>query len=185
MSLARVLQQTGVIDSMARELNIDEQTARTGAGALLPAIVAGMGRQSTSSGGLDGFGSILGGLAGGGQSSGGGLGGALGGGQGGILLDQVLRREPTPTQPGNDILGQIFGTKDVSRGVAEEVAGSTGIDQGLLKKMLPILAMAVVGYMMNQKQDGGQAQTGGLGGGPLGGALGSLLGQVVSGMTRR
>ena len=78
-------------------------------------------------------------------------------------------------------LGQIFGSKDVSRGVAEEVAGSTGIDAGILKKMLPILAMAVVGHMMNQKQGGSGAS----GGSPLGGALGGILGQVVTGMMRR
>jgi len=38
MSLAQMLQSSGVIDSMARELNIDQQTAKTAAGALLPAI---------------------------------------------------------------------------------------------------------------------------------------------------
>ena len=185
MNLSQVLQQTGVIDSMARELNIDEQTARVGAGALLPAIVAGMGRQATPaaapSGGLGGLAGALGGLLGGqsSSSSAGGLGGALGG----ILLDQVLQRDPTPVQAGNDILGQIFGSKDVSRGVAEEVAGSTGISSDLLKRMLPILAMAVMGYMMKRDEpSGGQSA---VDDSPLGGALGSILGQVVSGMARR
>ena len=37
MSLAAMLQQTGAISSMARELGIDEGTAQTAAGALLPA----------------------------------------------------------------------------------------------------------------------------------------------------
>ncbi|ANU07484.1 DUF937 domain-containing protein [Paraurantiacibacter namhicola] len=188
MNLSQVLQQSGVIESMARELNIDEQTARMGAGALLPAIVAGMGRQTTSApgaGGLGGLGEILGGALGGTQPSGGGLGGALGGGLGGglggILLDAVLKKDPTPTSPGNDILGQIFGSKDVSRGVAEEVAGSTGISSDILKKMLPILAMAVIGYMMKEKQGSGAAPQGGA----LGGALGGILGQVVTGMMKR
>lgn len=190
MSLATVLQQSGVITSMARELGIDEQTARVGAGALLPAIVAGLGRQTTlapASGG-GGLADVLGSLAQSGlggaapQSTGGGLGGGLGGALGGILLDAVLKQDPTPTKPGNDILGQIFGSKDVSRGVAEEVAGSTGISSDILKKMLPILAMAVVGYMMNRQQ--GDAQAGDTGGGGLGGALGGILTQVVAGMVR-
>ena len=179
-NLSQALQQSGVIDSMAAELGIDQQTARLGAGALLPAIVAGMGRQSTASpqGGLGGLGSILGGLGAA------GAGGGIGGGLGGILLDQVLQKKPTPTQRGNDILGEIFGSKDVSRGVAEEVAGSTGIAPELIKKMLPILAMAVVGYMLNQnKGTGGAAAP--TGGGALGGALGGLLTQVVAGMARR
>ncbi|ANY20090.1 hypothetical protein A6F68_01577 [Tsuneonella dongtanensis] len=164
MNLSQVLQQSGAIDSMARELNIDSATAKTAAGALLPAIVAGMGRSQAGPGG-----------------SGGGLGDILGGGLGGGLLDSVLGAGPTPTGPGNDILGQIFGSKDVSRGVAEEVAGSTGLPPELLKKMLPILAMAVVGYMMKGKGSGTQGGAGGA----LGGAIGGILGQVVTGMLRR
>ena len=195
MNMAQVLQDSGVITSMARELGIDESVARAGAGALLPAIVAGVGRQAAAppaaGGGLGGLAEILGGALGGGQAQGGGLGGALGGGLGGalggILLDAVLKKEPTPTQPGNDILGQIFGSKDVSRGVAEEVSGSTGISSDLLKKMLPILAMAVVGYMLNRNSGGtaAPAQASAQGGGALGGALGTILTQVVAGMARR
>ena len=71
--------------------------------------------------------------------------------------------------------------------VAEEVAGSTGLSSDLLKKMLPILAMAVVGYMMKQHSApaGNAPASGGGGGGILGGALGGILGQVVTGMLRR
>lgn len=189
MNLSQVLQQSGVITSMANELGIDEQTARVGAGALLPAIVAGMGRQTTAAPGGGGFGGltdILAGSLGSGssQQGGGAFGGGIGGALGGILLDAVLQRDPTPTQPGNDILGQIFGSKDVSRGVAEEVAGSTGIGSDILKRMLPILAMAVMGYMMN-RDDPAKQSPGDTSGGMLGGALGSILTQVVSGMARR
>ena len=176
MNLSQALMQNGAIDSMAGELGVDQATAQKAASALLPAIVAGMGRQSTAASpasGLGGLGSILGGLAG----------GSAGGGLGSILLDSVLNKNPTPTAPGNDILGEIFGGKDVSRGVAEEVAGSTGLPAELLKKMLPILVTAVVGYMMNQNKGGTSA--GGAGGGALGGALGGLLTQVVAGMGRR
>ncbi|QUL36479.1 DUF937 domain-containing protein [Erythrobacter sp. JK5] len=184
MSLAEMLQQSGAISAMARELGVDEGTAGSAAGALLPAIVAGMGRSATGGtatpdpmGGLGGLaGAILGGGAGGG---GGGLGGALAGGLGGGLLDAVLGSSPTPTQPGNDILGNIFGSKDVSRSVAGEVASVTGLDEGLLKKMLPILAMAVAGYMAKQATASAPAQPSG-GNNPLGGILGS----IVSGMMR-
>ena len=189
MNLSQVLQDSGVITSMAHELGIDEATARAGAGALLPAIVAGVGRQAAAppaaGGGLGGLAEILGGALGGQQ---GGAGGGFGGGLGGILMDAVLKRDPTPAQPGNDILGEIFGSKDVSRGVAEEVAGSTGISADLLKRMLPILAMAVVGYMLNRNSGGATAAPAPeptQGGGVLGGALGSILTQVVAGMARR
>ena len=188
MSLASMLQQTGAISSMARELGIDEATAKTAAGALLPAIVAGMGRSATGGAAapdpLGGLGGLAGAILGGGQG-GGGAGGALGsvlaGGLGGGLLDAVLGTKPTPTAPGNDILGTIFGSKDVSRSVAGEVAGVTGLDEGLLKKMLPILAMAVAGYLA--KQATGGAQTGG--GGTSSSPLGGILGSIVSGMMTR
>ena len=177
MNLSQVLQQSGAIDSMARELGIDQATATTAAGALLPAIVAGLGRNQVGAGGVRANAPTSGGL---GDVLGGMLGGGAAGGLGGVLLAQVLGEHPTPTQPGNDILGQIFGSKDVSRGVAEEVAGSTGLPPELLKKMLPILAMAVVGYMMK-----GKSGTGAGAGGAMGGALGGILGQVVTGMLRR
>lgn len=196
MTMSQALLQSGAIDSMARELGVDTKTAQTAAGALLPAIVAGLGRNQVGPGGTrdhaGGLGDLLGGLAGG-SAAGGGMGGL-----GGMLLDQVLGAKPTPTQPGNDILGQIFGSKDVSRGVADEVAGSTGLNSDLLRKMLPMLAMAVMGMMLKRGAGGGAGSgmggmiPGGLGGGiasggggPLGGALGGILGQVVAGMTRR
>ncbi|MCK0100148.1 DUF937 domain-containing protein [Qipengyuania sp. S6317L1] len=182
MSLAAMLQQTGAISSMARELGIDEGTAKTAAGALLPAIVAGMGRSATGGNTtpdpLGGLGGLAGALLGGSSAQGGagaGLGGLIGAG----LLDAVLGSAPTPTQPGNDILGNIFGSKDVSRSVAGEVAGLTGLDEGMLKKMLPILAMAVAGYMAKQ------AGAGAGGGQQGGGALGGILGSIVGGMMQR
>lgn len=187
MSLTDALVQSGAIDAMARELGIDSATARQAAGALLPAVVAGLGRNQVGAGGAGsgggGLADVLGGLAGAAGGAG-GLGGL--GGLGGALLDQVLHSDPTPTQPGNEILGQIFGSKDVSRGVADEVAGSTGLSSDLLKRMLPILAMAVVGYMMKQHgsdQAPAEGQSGG--GGLFGGALGGMLGQVVTGLLRR
>lgn len=198
MSLAQILQNSGVIESMAGELGIDPQTAKIGAGALLPAIVAGMGRSAV--GGTGGAGAAadpLGGL--------GGLAGAILGGGGGGMLDAVLGKAPTPTQQGNDILGNIFGSKDVSRGIAGEVAAITGIDENTLKKMLPILAMAVAGYLAKSATGGaaqgnaggqgggagdilGQVIGGALGGGggnAGGGALGGILGSIVTGMMKK
>ena len=42
-------------------------------------------------------------------------------------------------------LGQIFGSKDVSRAVGQSASAQSGIDPGLLKKMVPMLAMAGAG----------------------------------------
>ena len=158
MNLGAMLRESGAIDAMAKDLGVDSQTAQMGAAVLLPAIMAGMGRSSAGQTGLGGLGRILSGAAGGGG-----------------LLDLVLGTQPTPTSQGNDILGQIFGNKDVSRQVAAEAAGASGLDPALLKKMLPILAMAAVGYL---------SQRGKQGGGAGGGALGGLLGTLVSNLGR-
>ena len=156
MDLTNILKQSGAIGAIAQQLGVNEQMAEIGAAALLPSILGGFKKTAQAQpSGLEGLGGLLGQLGGGG------------------LFDSVVAPEPTPVDQGNDILGQIFGSKDVSRNVAGHAATQTGIDPSLLKKMLPILAMLVAGYMA--KQSGGGAQTGEASGG-LGGLLGGLLG---------
>ena len=89
---------------------------------------------------------------------------------GGGLLDSVLAPQQTPVQQGNEVLGQIFGSKEVSRTVAAGAEQQTGISSDLLKKMLPVVAMMVAGYMA--KQSGGNSGNGS----GLGGLIGGLLG---------
>ena len=162
--LISILQQTGGIGAIASQLGISPQVAEAGAAALLPAVVGGFSKQADSAGGGEGgLGSLIGML--------GGLGGAS-------LATNVLGPEPTEIDRGNDVLGQIFGSKDVSRTVATHAANQTGIDPALLKKMLPILAMLVAGYMSKQASGATGDQSGG---GGLGGMLGSVLGSVLGG----
>ncbi len=156
MNLTDILAQAGGIESMAKELGIPPAMAKQGADALLPAILGGFKKQAQSGGGLEGLGGLIGQLGGGG------------------LLDSVLGSQPTPVEQGNDVLGQIFGSKDVSRTVAGQAATQTGIDSGILKQMLPILAMMVAGYMA--KQGGQPGESGG-----LGGVLGNVLGGAMGG----
>ena len=86
---------------------------------------------------------------------------------------------PTNVNRGNDVLGQIFGSKDVSRTVAQNAASRTGLDPTLLKKMLPVLAMAVAGFMAKQQGAGAAARRPSASGGL--GSLGSLLGGLLGG----
>ena len=161
--LINILQQSGGITAIANQLGIPPAMAEAGAGALLPAIVGGMNKQADAAGGGEaGLGSLIGIL------------GQLGGAG---LATNVLGPEPTDVDKGNSVLGQIFGSKEVSRTVADHAAGQTGIDPAVLKKMLPILAMLVAGYLSHQA---GGAQQGAQGGG-LGGMLGSVLGSVLGG----
>jgi hypothetical protein len=158
MQLTDILAQMGGLQSVARELGVDQSQVATGASALLPAILGGFKKQAQAQPtGLDGLGGILGKLGGGG------------------LLDNVLGAQPTDVSQGNAVLGQIFGSKDVSRAVAANAATQSGLDPSLLKKMLPMLAMLAAGYMAKSHAGGAVAQAAPSGGG-LGGLLGGLLG---------
>lgn len=156
MQITDMLAQAGGLESIARELGIDEQQAQIGADALLPAILGGFQKQAQAVG-TGGLGELLGQLGGGG------------------LMDQVLSPQPTNVAAGDAVLGEIFGSRDVSRAVAQNASSQTGLDPALLKQMLPLLAMLVSGFMAK----GGAGAT--AGGGGLGGMLGGVLGSVLGG----
>lgn len=154
MDATSMLNETGAVSAISRELGIDPATAQAGAAALMPSILSGFQSPAAAPGG--------GGL--------GGLLGALTGLGGGALLDNAAGPEPTQVDKGNEVLGHIFGSKDTSREVAAQAATQSGVAPELLKKMLPILAMVVGGYIMRRA-----------GGGGMGGALGGVLGSVLGG----
>ncbi|MFN3370134.1 MAG: DUF937 domain-containing protein [Sphingomonadaceae bacterium] len=145
----------GGLAQMARELGIDEKTAMAGAAALLPMVMGGFQKQAAASPqGLEGLAGML---------------GQMGGGN---LLDAVLAPKPTPVDQGNAVLGQIFGSKDVSRAVADRASAASGVGSDILRQMLPMIAMAAAGMMAKQAS----ANSGG-------GGLGGLVGQVLGGLT--
>jgi hypothetical protein len=163
MQLTDILSQMGGLQSVARELGVSEREVAAGAAALTPAILGGFKKQAQAQpSGLEGLGGLLGQLG------------------GGSLLDQVLAPQPTDVNRGNEVLGQIFGSKDVSRTVAQNAAAQSGLDPALLKRMLPLLAMLVAGYMAKQR-GGAAAGAGGTSAGGLGDLLGSVLGGQQAG----
>lgn len=158
MQMTDVLAETGALQSVARELGVSQSQAATGAEALLPAILGGFKKQvQTQPSGLEGLGGLLGQLG------------------GGSLLDDVLSPRPTDVSRGNEVLAQIFGSKEVSRTVAQNAAARSGLAPSMLQKMLPMLAMLVAGYMARQ-QGGAAAPRPAQTGGGLGDLLGGLLG---------
>ena len=180
MNIEEMLRQTGAIGAISRELGVDTATAEAGATALLPSILSGIqnpvsapaaAAPDTAFPGIGGLGALL---------------GTLGGLGGGGLLDNVTSDEPTEVGKGNEILGQIFGSKDGSRAVAASASAQSGVEPSLLKKMLPILAMVAAGYVMKNAGKGGglggmlggQAESGD-GGRPAEPAGGDILGQLM------
>lgn len=161
MQIMDTLVEMGGIDSIARELGVSPEQAQSGAAALVPAILGGFKKQAQAQPeGFDSLGGLLGQLGGGG------------------LLDDVMSPQPTNVDRGNDVLGQIFGSKDVSRAVAQNAASQSGLDPSLLKKMLPMLAMLVTGFMA--RGSGAEPAAGAMGqAAPQGGGLGDLLGGLL------
>lgn len=187
MEMMNAITEEGGIDAISRELNVDKQTAQSGIGALLPAVLEGLRGQT---------GAIGGGQSPGGLGSLGGLGALLGSLGGGSLLSKVLAPEPTDVAQGNDVLGKIFGDKDTSRAVAADAAQKSGISPDLLKKMLPFVAMLAAGYLAKRmgqsRAPAGAEQTqqpeqdNGILGSLLGGGSGGgILGSILGGLNRR
>ena len=155
MQITDILALAGGLAPIARQLGITETQAASGAEALLPAVLGGFQKQAQDAGGLDTLLSRLGGAD---------------------LPRTAGDLGPGDTDRGNDVLGQIFGSKDVSRTVAQHAAANSGLDPALLKQMLPLLAALAAGFM-SRMNGGGQAAAPAS---PMGGLLGGLLGGLGS-----
>lgn len=127
------------VREMARSLGIGDRDAQNAADQLLPALARGLRRNATQSGGIDSL-----------------LRAIQNGNHGGYLEKPEQLGQPQSIADGNAILGHIFGSKDVSRNVAGRAAAQTGLDSGILKKMLPMLAAAAMGSLGKQSTGGGQ-----------------------------
>ncbi len=138
MALLDMITQAGgsaAIEQIGARVGLTPAQTRMAAAALLPALAGGLKRQSGNSG----LGDLLG------QSG---------------LVPGAAPTDAT-TSMGNQILGQIFGSKDVSRTVATNAAASTGIGADQLKALLPLLASLSAGALAS-RAGGDQASEGGL-----------------------
>ncbi len=141
------------LSDLGRQFELDETQMRAALEQLTPVIAAGVRRNAESDDGLASLARDL-------QSG------------------QYARYAEEPadpqlndaTQAGNQILEQIFGSKDVSRGVANQAADLSGIGSAILKKMLPVIAAMIIGNLTKGMMGGGasapaprrEASTGGL-----------------------
>lgn len=164
-----ILNNGSVVEQMSKNFNLDAASTQNAIKHMLPALTRGVQNNVKKEGGLEG------------------LFGALSKGSHSKYLEQpeLLGQETTRTD-GNAILGHILGSKDVSRNVAGHAAKETGLDFGMMKKMLPVLATVVMGSLGKQTQQKGILEQamggllGGGGGGLLGGGGGGLLGGLAN-----
>jgi hypothetical protein len=156
MNLMDLIGQAGGGESLGNlggALGLDASDTGALVGALAPALMRGMQKQTESAGGLAG------------------LTNALDSGKHQQYLDKPdLISASSSIADGNGILGHLFGSKDVSRNVATQAAQTTGIDVGLIKKALPMLAGLAMGAVSKNRDSGDSS------GSLLGGMLGGLVG---------
>lgn len=129
------------VGGLASQFGLSPDQANAAVGALLPAVLGGL-HKTEESGSLGNIADIVTGMG-------------------------------APHQDidgGNSILGQIFGSKDVSRQVASHASQQTGISDTILKAMLPVVA-GLVAQQVSKK----------VAGGAMGGLAGSVLASVIGG----
>jgi hypothetical protein len=190
MNLFEMMMQAqggNAVNNMARQFGLQPDQAQGAMEALLPAFQMGMQRQAQSTDGLQNLIQMF------------------GGGQHAAMHDADGDGIPDDAQAqGNDILGQLFGGKEVSRAVAAQASAMSGVSDSILKQMLPVMASMLMGGMFKGAMGNGlgglmgQAMQGGLGGmmgnmmvggqpqqqaggGLMGGLLGNLLGGMMGG----
>jgi hypothetical protein len=157
------------IQMLGGKFGLPPAATRSALEALLPMVSGGLKNQAQAPGGLEGLlGSVL----------------KPAHAEYGDNADVLAR--PGTSAMGNEVLGAIFNNdRDVSRAVAAQAAQKTGIDVGILKQMLPVIAMMAAGAMAKNANSGGlgnligAAMGGGGGGG--GGMLGNVLGAAMGG----
>jgi hypothetical protein len=150
------------LDLLARQFNLSRQQAELAVEALLPAFSQGLKRNASDPYGIAAF---MNALASGNHAK--------------YFEDASRAFSPDGVANGNDILGQLFGSKELSRAIAAQAAQATGLGQEMLKQMLPVIASMLMGGMF--KQSTGQMQ-----GAQAGGFAGANpLGQVIEEMMRQ
>ena len=166
MDLMDLLMKSGAgssVGELAGSIGLGDSQAKDLIGAIGPALTRSLQKQSESSGGLEALQSAL----------------SRGSHQQYIDRPELMKSDAT-REDGNKILGHLFGSKDVSRNVAAQAAQDTGIDAGLIKKALPLVAGLAMGALSkNSRQEattGSDSGLGGLLGGLLGGGSSSAVG---------
>jgi hypothetical protein len=121
------------IEMLAKQFNLSQQQTEAAVEALLPAFSQGLKRKTADPYGL---GAVM---------------AAMANGQHAKAFDdatQAFSRQGVAQ--GNDVLGQLFGSKDLSRAVASQAAQATGIGSQVLQQMLPAIASMIMGGLFKQ-----------------------------------
>ena len=162
MNLLDLLDKAGgkkSLDSLAGNLGLDSSKAGSLVGALAPVLMGAVQKQTRSPDGLSSFKNALG-----------------SGRHQEYINNPDLMSSVETLKDGNNILGHLLGSKDVSRNVAAQAAESTGIDVSLVKKALPMIAGLAMGAISKDTNAGSKIDS------SIGDMLGGLMGGEKGGV---
>lgn len=142
------------VQSLGKQFGLTPDQTQAAVEALMPAFNRGLQQQASTPQGL---GALLTMLAGGQNLQG--------------------------ADAGNGVLGQLFGSKDLSRAVAAQASQASGVGQDVLKKMLPALASMLMGAIAKQTNQHVQSGTFGASN-PLGDIIEQMMRQGGGQATR-
>lgn len=159
--LFRRAQGGAAFDNLARAYGMTPDQMRAATAALTPAFMQGFQRQAQTSDGSQRFADLF-------QTE----------TYARAFEAQAAALDPKTRDAGEDALGALFGSKEVSRAVAAQAAAASGVQAQIIRSVLPVLASILVGGFMKGLQG---AQAPGAQGGVMPGPLGDILGQMFGG----
>ncbi len=171
-------------DNLSKQFGLSAQQTQAAVEALLPAFSMGLKRQAADPMGLS---ALFGVMNGGAHRS--------------VFEDAMAAFGQNTASQGNDVLGALFGSKEVSRAIAAQAEAMSGVGAAVLKQMMPVLASLIAGGIAKSATQPGLqdvfsqmmgAMLGGAAAAPTvqpstvqpnengGGLLGALLGSILA-----
>jgi hypothetical protein len=126
-------QNGAAMEAMGKQFNLAQEQATKAMAALMPAFSSGFKRSATNP---HAFTSLMQSIASGNYAK--------------YFEDMGKAFTPEGIADGNSVLERLFGSKEVSRAVAAQAAQMTGIGQDIYKRMLPVMADALVGGLFKE-----------------------------------
>ena len=155
--LESIASSPGALSQLGQSVGLSGGQTQSALKALLPALSSGLKKNAAQPSGLEG---LLSALNQGGHAK---------------YLEQPEQLSAAGAiAEGNGILGHLLGNKETSRRVAQRASQQTGISDGVLKQMLPLVATMVMGALSKQSAPV-RAQSQSSGGGDIFGMLAPML----------
>ncbi len=121
------------MDAMAKQYGLAQEQAAKAVAALMPAFASGFKRNATNP--YD-FSALVQAMTSGNYAK--------------YFEDMSSAFTPQGIADGNQVLQQLFGSKEVSRAIAAQAAQLSGIGQDILKQMMPAMADTLMGGLCKQ-----------------------------------